>query len=163
MINRFMDAKTEDQRLLVFLQLFFLFWTAFGFFYFAVEHWVIDHFMDSFGSQIPLYVALVGFPLSLAMFFTTRKAVRLPYTVWMAVTVGVGLLGALFHLFYNAGDAGVTLFSISGFVEAFTDPYRPVLAALAHVNIGAVGIMVGLTVQNELPHVDDVHREPRVR
>jgi len=67
----------------------------------------------------------------------------------MAVTIGVGLLGALYHLLYNAGDAGVSVFSISGFFEAFTDPFRPVLAALAHVNIGAVGIMVGLTIQDE--------------
>lgn len=149
MINRFIEAKSQNQRLLVFLQLFFLFWTAFGFFYFAVEHWVIDHYLDSFGSRIPFYVALVGLPLSLAMFFTTRKAVRLPYTVWMVVTIGVGLLGALYHLLYNAGDAGVSVFTITGFFEAFTDPFRPVLAGLAHVNIGAVGLMVGLTLQDQ--------------
>ncbi|MFO7833109.1 MAG: hypothetical protein R6V31_03415, partial [Halohasta sp.] len=87
-------------------------------------------------------------PLSLAMFFTTHKAVRWPYTIWMAVTIGVGLLGAAYHLFYNAGDLGVSVFSISGFIEAFTDPFRPVLAALAHVNVGAVGLVVGLTIED---------------
>lgn len=148
MINRFMDATDEQQRLLVFLQLFFLFWTAFGFFYFAVEHWVIAHWLSSLASRIPFYVALIGFPLSMAMFFTTHKAVRWPYTIWMAVTVGVGLAGALFHLSYNATDAGVALFSISGLFEAFTDPFRPVLAALAHVNVGAVGLVVGLTLDD---------------
>ncbi len=148
MINRFMDATDQQQRLLVFLQLFFLFWTAFGFFYFAVEHWVIDHWLSSFASKIPFYVALIGFPLSMAMFFTTHRSVRWPYTIWMAVTVGVGLAGALFHLSYNATDAGVTLFSISGMLEAFQDPFRPVLAALAHVNVGAVGLVVGLTLDD---------------
>jgi hypothetical protein len=42
----------------------------------------------------------------------------------------------------------VSLFTISGIFDAFTDPYRPVLAALAHVNVGAVGIIVGLTLEN---------------
>ena len=149
MIERWMKASTEDERLLVFLQLFFLFWTAFGFFYFAVEHWVIDHWLPSFGSKIPFYIALIGFPLSLLMFFTTRRAIKWLYNIVMAVTVGVGLAGALYHLGWNAGDAGVSLFSISGFIEAFTDPYRPVLAALAHVNVGAVGLVVGLTIPSE--------------
>lgn len=148
MFERWMDATTEERKLLTFLQLFFLLFTAFGFFYFAVEHWVIDHWLDSFGSRIPFYVALVGLPLSLAMFFTTHKAVRWPFTIWMAVTIGVGLLGAAYHLFYNAGDLGVSVFSISGFIEAFTDPFRPVLAALAHVNVGAVGLVVGLTIED---------------
>ena len=42
MIERWMKASTEDERLLVFLQLFFLFWTAFGFFYFFIN--ILRHF-----------------------------------------------------------------------------------------------------------------------
>ena len=148
MFERWMNAETENQKILTFLQLFFLLFPAFGFFYFGVEHWVIDHWLDSFSSRIPFYAAVIGLPLTLAMFFTTHKAVRLPYTIFMAITIGVGLAGALFHLVYNAGDAGVSLFSISGIFEAFTDPFRPVLAALAHVNIGAVGLVVGLTLED---------------
>jgi len=149
MIERWMKASTEDERLLVFLQLFFLFWTAFGFFYFFVEHWVIDHWLSSFGSKIPFYIGMIGFPISLLMFFTTHKTVKWIYTILMVVTIGVGLAGALYHLFWNAGDAGVSVFSINGFLEAFTDPFRPVLAGLAHVNVGAVGLMVGLTIPDE--------------
>jgi hypothetical protein len=149
MIDRWMKASTEDERLLTFLQLFFLFWTAFGFFYFFVEHWVIDHYLPSFGSRIPFYIAIVGLPISLLMFFTTHRVVKWIFTIVMVVTVGVGLAGALYHLVWNAGDAGVSLFSIGGFFEAFTDPFRPVLAGLAHVNVGAVGLVVGLTIPDE--------------
>lgn len=148
MFERWMNATTEEQKLLTFLQLFFLLFTAFGFFYFGVEHWVIDHWLDSFQSRIPFFTALIGLPLTLAMFFTTHRAVRWPYTIFMAVTIAVGLIGALFHLWYNAADYGSSIFTISGFFEGFTEPYRPVLAALAHVNVGAVGVVVGLTVED---------------
>jgi len=150
MIEQLLKAQDPDRRFLVFLQLFFLFWTTFGFAYFAIEHWVIDHIGLTFQADIPLYITLIGLPLSLLMFFTTNNVVRWLFTVTMALTVGVGLLGALFHLFFNAGDIGVSVFSFSGFFEAFTDPYRPVLAALAHVNVGAVGLVVGLTFDRDV-------------
>lgn len=147
MIELLLKSSDEDKRFLVFLQLFFLFWTVFGFFYFAVEHWVIAHFLDSLGSRLPLYISLIGLPVSLAMFFTTHRLIRWIFTGTMVLTIATGLAGALFHMAFNASDAGVSMFTIAGFLEAFTDPYRPVLAALAHVNVGAVGLVVGLTAE----------------
>lgn len=153
MIEQLIKAQNPDKRFLVFLQTFFLFWTTFGFAYFAVEHWVIDHYF-TVQSSIPLYISLIGLPLSFLMFFTTNNVVRWLFTVAMALTIGVGLLGAIYHLFFNAGDAGVSVFTLSGFFEAFTDPYRPVLAALAHVNVGAVGLVVGLTFDKDIGKVE---------
>jgi hypothetical protein len=150
MIEQLLKAQDPDRRFLVFLQLFFLFWTTFGFAYFAVEHWVIDHIGLSFHADIAIYIALIGFPLSLLMFFTTNNVVRWLFTGAMALTVAVGIAGALYHLFFNASDLGVSVFSFRGFFEAFTDPYRPILAALAHVNVGAVGLVVGLTFDPDI-------------
>lgn len=154
MIDQLIKAQDPDKRFLVFLQLFFLFWTAFGFAYFAVEHWVIDHIGLTWQADIPIYITLIGLPLSFLMFFTTNNVVRWLFTVAMVLTIAVGGAGALFHLFFNAGDAGVSVFSFSGFFEAFTDPYRPVLAALAHVNIGAVGLVVGLTFDKDIGKIE---------
>lgn len=160
MIDQLIKAQDPDKRFLVFLQIFFLFWTTFGFAYFAVEHWVIDHIGLTWQADIPIYITLVGLPLSFLMFFTTSNVVRWLFTAAMVLTIGVGAVGALFHLFFNAGDAGVSVFSISGFIEAFTDPYRPVLAALAHVNIGAVGLVVGLTFDKDIGKIEPRPLQP---
>ncbi len=147
MLELWMKAQTEDEQTLGFLQNFFLLVAAVGFAFYGIEHWVIGHYLESFQSRIPFYISLVGCPLAVAMFFTTHKYVRIPFNIWMALTVLTGLLGALFHLLYNAGDAGVSVFTISGFIEAFSDPFRPVLAGLAHTHVGAVALIVGLSVR----------------
>ncbi len=147
MIERWMQAKTADEKTLAFLQNFFVLIAAFGFVFYGIEHWVIDHqTLGSWQSHIPAIVSIVGAPLAIAMFFTTHKALTFPFLVWMAVSVLTGMAGALFHLFWNAGDLGVSVFSISGFIESMQVPYRPVLAGLAHTHVGAVGLIVGLTV-----------------
>jgi hypothetical protein len=148
MLERWMNATTEEGRILGFLQNFFLLIAAFGFVFYGVEHWVIDHYLPNFWARWPFYVSVIGFPLAVAMFFTTHKAVRIPFTIWMAVSVLTGLLGALLHLVWNAADLGVSLFTISGFFESFGVPYRPVLAGLAHTHVGAVALIVGLTVRD---------------
>jgi len=147
MIERWMNAQTEDERTLAFLQNFFLVIAAVGFIFYGVEHWVIDHQeLVHWTARIPGYVSLIGAPLAVLMFFTTRKIVTYPFLAWMAISVLTGLVGALLHLVFNASDLGVSLFTVSGFAEAMQVPYRPVLAGLAHTHVGAVGLAVGLTV-----------------
>ncbi|MDF1521253.1 MAG: hypothetical protein P1P87_00355 [Trueperaceae bacterium] len=147
MIERWMNAQTADEKTLAFLQNFFVLIAAFGFVFYGIEHWVIEHSeLASWQSKIPLYISMVGAPLSIAMFFTTRKWLTFPFLVVMALSVFTGMFGAIFHLFWNAGDLGVSVFSISGFVESMQVPYRPVLAGMAHTHVGAVGLIVGLTV-----------------
>ncbi len=163
MLERWMNAKTEDGKVLGFLQNFFLLIAAFGFFFYGVEHWVIDHYMESFWARWPFYVSMIGLPLALAMFFTVHKAVRIPFTIWMVVSVLTGFAGALLHLIWNANDLGVSLFTISGLLESFQVPYRPVLAGLAHTHVGAVGLVVGLTAVVKEPSSSSAppHTAPR--
>jgi hypothetical protein len=147
MIERWMKAQTHDERTLAFLQNFFLLIAAFGFVFYGIEHWVIDHqTLGSWQSKIPLYVSMIGAPLAMAMFFTTHRALTIPFLIAMFLAVLTGIVGALLHLWWNAEDLGVSVFTISGFVDAMQVPYRPVLAGLAHTHVGAVGLVVGLTV-----------------
>lgn len=154
MLNALVRAQTEEERSLEFLRTFFLIIALIGFVFYTVEHWVIEHMLESWQSLIPFYVSAVGFPLTLGMLFTTRRWLRYPFLVWMAVTLLTGFAGALFHLWWNAGDLEVSLFSISGFIEAFRGD-RPVLAALAHTHIGAVALVVGLTIDNRATGLRD--------
>jgi hypothetical protein len=146
MIQRLFRAQTEDERTLAFLQNFFLLIAAFGFVFYGIEHWVIDHqTLTHWTALIPGWVSLIGAPLAIAMFFTTNKALTYTFVAAMAIAFLVGMLGALLHLVFNASDLGVSLFTVSGFIESMQVPYRPVLAGLAHTHVGAVGLAVGLT------------------
>jgi hypothetical protein len=99
-------------------------------------------------ARVPFYLSLIGFPITLAMLFTTRPWVRYPFLLWMLLTFLSGMVGAIFHLVWNAGDTEANLFSVAGFLESFGGD-RPVLAALAHTHIGAVGLVVGLIGMNK--------------
>jgi len=146
MINRWMIAETDDEKTLAFLQNFFLVIAAFGFVFYGVEHWVIDHqTLSSPLALIPLWVSLAGAPLAIMMFFTTNKPLTFLFIFAMAIAVLTGMVGAALHLWWNGQDLGVSIFTISGFLDAMQVPYRPVLAGLAHTHVGAVGLAVGLT------------------
>ncbi|WP_243026767.1 hypothetical protein [Thermus albus] len=147
MVEALIKAKTEEERLLEFLRSTFLLIAMVGFVFYGMEHWVLDHWTDSWQSRIPFFVSLVGFPLTLLMFFHRGKWVRYPFLLWMLVSVLAGIIGAYYHLVWNAQDAEVSLWSLSGFLEAFKGS-RPVLAALAHTHVGAVAFVVGITIKD---------------
>ncbi|MCX7851122.1 MAG: hypothetical protein N2324_13375, partial [Thermus sp.] len=69
MIEALIKAQTEEERLLEFLRSAFLLIALVGFAFYGMEHWVLDHWTESWQSRIPFYVSLVGFPLTLLMFF----------------------------------------------------------------------------------------------
>lgn len=147
MIAALIKAKTDDERLLEFLRSTFLLLCMVGFVFYGMEHWVLGHYLKSWQSHIPLYLSLVGFPLTALMFFNRGPLVRYPFLFWMAVCLLAGVVGAYFHMQWNVNDAEVSLWSLKGIKEAFSGE-RPVLAALAHTHIGAVGLIVGLTIRD---------------
>jgi hypothetical protein len=146
MIEALIRADTEEKRLLEFIRSAFLLIAMVGFAFYGMEHWILDHWTESWQSRIPFYVSLVGFPLTLLMFFHRGRWVRYPFLLWMLVSVVTGVVGAYYHLLGNAQDAEVSLWSLSGFLEAFKGS-RPVLAALAHTHVGAVAFVVGITIR----------------
>ncbi|KGQ22246.1 HAD family hydrolase [Thermus filiformis] len=147
MIEALIRAQTEEERTLEFIRFAFLLIALFGFAFYSMEHWVLGHFAESWQSRIPFYVSLVGFPLTALMFWHRGRWVRYPWMLWMGVTFLTGVLGAYYHLLWNARDAEVSLWTLSGFLEAFKGS-RPVLAALAHTHIGAVALVVGFTIKD---------------
>ncbi|WP_448567971.1 hypothetical protein [Thermus sp.] len=147
MIEALIRAKTEEERLLEFIRSVFLLIAMVGFAFYGMEHWILDHWTPAWQSHIPFYVSLGGFPLTLLMFFHRGRWVRYPFLLWMLVSVATGVVGAYYHLLWNAQDAEVSLFSLSGFLEAFKGS-RPVLAALAHTHVGAVAFVVGITIRD---------------
>lgn len=146
MIVALIRAETEEERLLEFLRSIFLLIAMVGFIFYGIEHWILGHWTPAWQSRIPFYVSLVGFPLTLLMFFHRGRWVRYPFLLWMLVSVVTGVVGAYYHLLWNAQDAEVSLWSLSGFLEAFKGS-RPVLAALAHTHVGAVAFVVGITIR----------------
>lgn len=148
MLEALIKAKDEQERLLELVRSTFLLLCVVGFTFYGVEHWVLKHYLESWQSKIPLYLSLVGVPLTAAMFLHRGPLVRYPFLVWMAASLLFGIAGAFFHLQWNAQDAEVSIWNWGGFVEAF-EGARPVLAALAHTHIGAVGLIVGLTINDK--------------
>jgi hypothetical protein len=148
MIRGLLRAQSFEDRTLQFLRVVFILIALVGFVFYGLEHWVLEHYLESWQSRVPFYLSLVGFPLTLAMLFSSRPLVRYPFLAWMLLTFLSGMVGAIFHLVWNAGDVDGTILSIKGFIEAFEGD-RPVLAALAHTHIGAVGLIVGLIGRSE--------------
>ncbi|MBI4279031.1 MAG: hypothetical protein HY660_11295 [Armatimonadetes bacterium] len=146
MIEAILTAQTEDERTLEVIRAIFLALVLFGFAFYGAEHWIVGHYLKSWQSKVPFYVSLVGFVLTLGLFFTRAPVVRYPFLVWMAVAVLAGTLGAYYHLAWNAQSAEVGVWTVKGFAEAFKGT-RPVLAALAHTHIGATGLVVAFGIR----------------
>jgi FtsH-binding integral membrane protein len=149
-IDRMMRAQSADEHTLEFLRLFFLLLVLVGFAFYGVEHWVVEHYRKSWQSRIPFFVSALGFPLAMLMFFDVRAAVRRLFVAWMFVSFATGIAGTILHMIWNAADAEVALLSTKGIIAAVKGG-RPVLAALAHTHIGAIGLLVGLTLRNTGP------------
>lgn len=148
MIEGYVKAEDQETRLLEFVRGTFLVLCSVGFVFYGADIWMMGHFAESWQSQVPFYVSAVGLPVTLAMLLWRGKWIRYPFLLVMAISVLTGLIGTFFHLQWNAQDAEVSLWSISGFIESF-EGSRPVLAAMAYLNIGAVGLIIGLTIKDK--------------
>lgn len=161
MIRAIIEAESQKARFLEVLRAIFLLIAAGGFVFYAVDHWVVEHFATEhmhWSARIPLWVSVVGFPLTMLVFFTRSRWVVYPLILWMIVSILTGLVGTVLHLFYNAAGAEVSVFTLSGFAEAM-DGFRPVMAALAHTHVGFVGLIPLLT----LPGLPWTPKEPSRR
>lgn len=148
MIRAIIEAESQKARFLEVLRAIFLLIAAGGFVFYGVDHWVVEHFVTEqmhWSARIPLWVSVVGFPLTMLVFFTRSPWLVVPLILWMIVSILTGIVGAVLHLFYNAAGAQVSVFTPNGFVEAMNG-FRPVLAALAHTHVGFVGLIPLLTL-----------------
>ena len=141
MIPAFRSAQNPSQWALEFIRLVMLLLCLVGWVMYPVELLLLDHWTESWQSKIPFLVAVPGFLFTLWVLFDRKTPwVRWAFILTMWASVLTGVLGAYFHLLWNAQDAEVSLWSLKGFLEAF-EGSRPVLAALAFTHMGVTGLL----------------------
>lgn len=140
MIAAFRAATTNTARALEIVRMVLLFLVWGGLLGYALELYVIGHWLPTFQSQIPFYVSIPGVVFIGWVFFDRRTPwVRAAFTVTMVLLIVTGVLGAYFHWVWNMEDAGGIDWAFTPAMKHFHG-FRPVLAALAYTNMGVTGL-----------------------
>ena len=140
MIAAFRAANTQTARALELVRMALMFLVAGGMLGYALELWVIGHWLPSLQSQIPFYVTIPGVLfIAWTYFDRTTPWVRVAYITTMWILIATGVAGAYFHWVWNMQDGGGINWSFSPAMEEFHG-FRPVLAALAYTNMGVTGL-----------------------
>ena len=140
MIAAFRSATTNTARALELVRMVLMFLVLGGLLGYALELYVIGHWLPTLQSQIPFYVTIPGVVFVAWIFFDrTTPWVRIAFVVTMLVFVATGLLGAYYHWLWNMLDAGEVDWSFTFAMENFHG-FRPILAALACTNMGVTGL-----------------------
>ena len=140
MIPAFRAAHTQTARALELVRMVLMFLVFGGLLGYALELYVIGHWLPTFQSQIPFYVTVPSAILIAWTFFDrTTPWVRVAFVVTMWIMIATGVLGAYFHWTWNMEDGGGVDWSFSSAMENFHG-YRPILAALAYTNMGVTGL-----------------------
>lgn len=140
MIPAFRGATTNTARALELVRMILMFLVFGGLLGYALELYVIGHWLDSFQSRIPFFVTVPGVIFIAWTFFDrTTPWVRVAYVATMWVFLATGVAGAYFHWVWNMEDAGGIDWSFGPAMEEFHG-FRPVLAALAYTNMGVTGL-----------------------
>ena len=140
MIPAFRAATTNTARALEIVRMVLVFLVFGGLLGYALELWVIGHWLPTFQSQIPFYVALPGVIFTAWIFFDrTTPWVRVAFIVTMCLMIVTGALGAYYHWIWNMEDARGIRWDFTYSIAQFHG-FRPVLAALAYTNMGVTGL-----------------------
>lgn len=140
MIPAYRAATTQTARALELVRMVLLFLVAGGMLGYALELWVIGHWLDSFQSRIPFIVTVPGVLfIAWTYFDRTTPWIRVAYVATMWVLIATGVAGAYFHWAWNMEDGGGIDWSFSPAMQEFHG-FRPVLAALAYTNMGVTGL-----------------------
>jgi drug/metabolite transporter (DMT)-like permease len=141
MIPAFRAATTNTARALEIVRMVLIFLVLGGLIGYALELYIIGHWLPTFESQIPFYVTVPGVLFSAWVFFDRRTPwVRVGFIVTMWLMVLTGVLGAYYHWVWNMEDAGGVNWAFMPAMEEFHG-FRPVLAALAYTNMGITGLV----------------------
>lgn len=140
MIAAYRAADTNTARALELVRMVLMFLVAGGMLGYALELWVIGHWLPNVQAQIPFYVTVPGVLfITWTYFDRTTPWVRVAFIATMVLLIATGVTGAYFHWVYNMQDGGGINWSFSPAMEEFHG-YRPVLAALAYTNMGVTGL-----------------------
>jgi hypothetical protein len=137
-----LTGEEEARRQLEVIRYVFLSLMLVGYIFYPLDLWILGHYLDSWQSRIPFWLALPSTVFTALMLVDYRRDwIRYPFLGLMIVNVLTGLAGAIFHLVFNF--EGEVTWTVAGFLEAFKGS-RPVLAALAFTQIGVTGLLCSI-------------------
>ena len=140
-------SDLETRRTLEILRTVFLCLILVGYMFYPVDLWILGHWLESWQSHVPFFMAVPSVFFTILMLFWRRKNwVRYPFMVLMVLNFLTGLTGAIFHIVWNF--EGHIDWSLKGIRDAF-EGARPVLAALAFTHIGVTGLLCSLEPPKE--------------
>jgi hypothetical protein len=141
LIPAYRAATTSTARTLELVRMVLMFLVFFGLIMYPVELLLIGHWIPSnFQSLIPFLLTVPAVILTAWIYFDrTTPLVRIAYVVVMWASIVVGVLGAYYHWIYNMEDVRGIQWNFTYAMAQFHG-LRPVLAALAYVNMGVTGL-----------------------
>ena len=140
MIPAFRAATTNTARALEIVRMVLVFLVFGGLLGYALELYVIGHWLPNFQAQIPFLVSVPGVVFTAWIFFDRKTGwVRVAFIVTMWLMIVTGVLGAYYHWVYNMEDARGIRWDFTYAMAQFHG-FRPVLAALAYTNMGVTGL-----------------------
>lgn len=139
MFSAFTQARQPPQRILEGIRTAFLLFNLVGFLLYPLEITILGHWLDSFGSKMPYFVAVLGLVFT-ALFLYDRRTpwIYTGFIVVMALVALSGVVGAYMHVLYNF--EGEVDWRFLKTIEAL-EGARPVLAPLAFTHIGLTGLL----------------------
>lgn len=131
------DAESADiyQR----LRIAFLILMLAGYVFYPFDLYILGHWLESWKSRIPFFVAVPSAVFTFLMLFWPRVPwIRQIFIILMVLNMITGIAGVLFHFMYNF--EGAIEWTFKGIKDAMQGT-RPVLAAAAFTHIGFTGLL----------------------
>jgi hypothetical protein len=139
-IAAFRAAETNTARTLELVRMVLMFLVLFGLIMYPVELLLIGHWLPNWQAQIPFFLTVPAvIMVAWSYFDRSTPWVRVVYIVVMWAAIAVGVLGAYYHWIYNMEDVRGIQWNFTYAMAQFHG-FRPVLAALAYVNMGVTGL-----------------------
>jgi hypothetical protein len=139
MLSAFTHAQQPPQRILEGIRTAFLLFNLVGFVLYPLEITILGHWLPSFGSRIPYFMALLGLMFTALYLYDRRTPwIHTGFIVVMVLVAVSGVVGAYLHVLYNfEGKIDWRFLSTIKALEGA----RPVLAPLAFTHIGLTGLL----------------------
>jgi hypothetical protein len=139
MIQAFLQAKQNNQRILEGVRTVFLLFNLAGCLLYLLEITLLGHWLPSLTSKIPYLTMLLGFIFTNLILWDRKTPwIHTGFLAVMVLLAGTGVLGFFYHVVHNF--EGKVDWSFAGTI-AVLQGSRPTLAPLAFTHIGLTGLL----------------------
>ena len=148
--NATLRSDTESADIYGKLRIAFLILMLAGYVFYPFDLYILGHWLESWQSRIPFFVAVPSAIFTFLMLFWPRTPwIRQTFIILMVLNMITGIAGVLFHFFWNF--EGEIEWTFKGIKDAMQGT-RPVLAAAAFFHIGFTGLLCSfLTTPASVP------------